>query len=105
MFTGNITTVDCGFLSNIVFDYEDGVITNEKEFKWMLQVCNLTFADESKLVKWYNKARENGAMSVAHFKLVCIVCDIIKANRKLYYQRTICPTIHRGCFRWINIKC
>ena len=105
IFTSNLTTINCGYLSNIVFDYDNGKITTEKEFVDIIKTNNFSFDEENKLIKWYNRAKQDGAMSVAHFKLVCIVCSIIKKHRQLYYQRTICPSIYRGVWKWINPRC
>ena len=90
---------DRGFSDNYYW------VLYEKEFKDIIRTNNFSFSDESKLVKWYNKAKQDGAMSVAHFKLVCVVCDIIKENHILYFQRSICPHIDRETWKWINVRC
>lgn len=81
---------DCGFLDNIAYDYENGVLTPDYEIK---QMCDsLTFDEQARLVKSYNLAKVSGAGSSDHFKLVIVACEIIRDNLAKYVKYSICPS-------------
>ena len=50
---------DCGFLDNIAYDYEKGVLTPDYEVKQMCE--SLTFEEQTKLIKHYNLGKSAGA--------------------------------------------
>ena len=94
---------DCGFLDNISFDYEKGVLTPDYEIK---QMCDsLTFEEQTKLMKSYNLAKVAGAGSSEHFKLVTVACEIIKANMEQHLKKSICPSPITSSRKYINWKC
>ena len=94
---------DCGFLDNIAYDYEKGNLTPENEIR---QMCDsLNFDEQTKLIKNYNLAKAAGAGSSEHFKLVVVVCEIIKDNMAEYVKNTICPSPLTSSKKYINWKC
>ena len=94
---------DCGFLDNIAFDYERGALTPAKEIEMMCS--SLTFEEEARLVKHYNQAKEAGAGSSEHFKLVTVACEIIKDNMDAYVRKAIFPSPLTSSRKYINWKC
>ena len=94
---------NCGFLDNIAYDYEKGVLTPDYEVKEMCET--LTFDEETKLMKHYNLAKAAGAGSSEHFKLVIVACEIIKANMANYVKNSCCPTSIKSSAKYINWGC
>lgn len=95
--------VNIGFIDNIVYDYHRGRITPINEIMQMTE--GLNWEDESQLIKWYNKTKTDGVNSIAHFKLVCIACKIIKRHKDAYLRKNHGYLSTRDANKWINYKC
>lgn len=92
-----------GFLDNIAYNYHRGRITPSNEIVQMTD--GLNWEEEAQLIKWYNKTVSEGVNSTAHFKLVCVVCEIIKKHKDASIRKSIMPPLTLDANKWINYKC
>lgn len=91
---------NCGFIDNICHDYIRGdIVTPKKEIDSMVKP--LTWSEQAQVIKWHNKAMEDGAGSLAHFKLCCIASDIINKYYGRYLRWTLCPSVQMA---WKFVK-
>lgn len=72
--------VQCSFFDNIIYDYENNNLPIDNLNKSVFD--GLTWSEQAKLIKYYNLAIKDGAMSVNHLKLVYTAVEIIKKYHK-----------------------
>lgn len=87
--------VRCGYLDNIIFDFEGGRLPVDPIYNNTELFAGLTWKEQSNILKWYSLALKQGANGVYHLKMVYTVAKIIKKyhKRAKYYNRflTVSP--------------